>query len=278
MKVLLPAIRRSLFSREFWSVLAVRAAFILLLIILWQIVYVIFANNATPKTTVLFPSPLQVGSSLIAGFRSTGDGNYFHAIAVSLWRLVKGYCIAILIGFPLGLAVARWKLAKQTVGWMSLSLQAMPSIGWAPLAILWFGINSDTPVLFVTVAGSLFATVLAVSGGIEQVPPLLIRAGRTLGAKGPRLYFSVLLPAALPMIVNGLKVGWAFAWRSVLGAELLVTAGGLGRILQQNKMNEAAAGLFATIIVIIAISLIIETLLFAPLERHLRTMWGLETN
>lgn len=275
MKVLLPAIRRSLFSREFWSVLTVRVLFILLLLVIWQVVYVIYAGNS-PKTAVLFPSPLQVGNSLIAGFRNTGNGNYFHAIMVSLWRLMKGYCIAILIGFPLGLAVARWKLAKQTVGWMSLSLQAMPSIGWAPLAILWFGINSDTPVLFVTVAGSLFATVLAVSGGIEQVPPLLIRAGRTLGAKGPRLYFSVLLPAALPMIVNGLKVGWAFAWRSVLGAELLVTAGGLGRILQQNKMNEAAAGLFATIIVIIAISLIIETLLFAPLERHLRTMWGLE--
>jgi len=263
-------------SGEFWQTMAVRLVFLALLIALWQLVFVSISHNADPAMAALFPSPLQVWESLIKGFRTSGEHSYPHAIVVSLWRLVRGYLIAIAIGFPVGLAVARWKLAKQTIGWIALSLQAMPSIGWAPLAILWFGVNSDAPVLFVTVAGSLFATILAVSDGLAQVPPLLIRAGRTLGAKGPRLYFSVLMPAALPMIVNGLKVGWSFAWRSVLGGELLVTAGGLGRILQQDKIASAAAGLFATIIVIIAISLAVQTIVFSPLERHLRTIWGLE--
>jgi len=272
MKVLLSAAK----AREFWNTLAIRAGFLIVILIVWQFSYVFITGHADPKVAALFPSPQQVWDSLVNGFARSGDSNYSNAIAVSLWRLVRGYLIAIVLGFPLGLAVARWKLAKQTIGWLSLSLQAMPSIGWAPLAILWFGVTSDAPVLFVTVAGSLFATILAVSDGIAQVPPLLIRAGRTLGASGPRLYFSVLLPAALPLIVNGLKVGWSFAWRSLLAAELLVTAGGLGRILQQDKNAGSAAGLFATIIVIIVISLAVQTLLFSPLEKHLRVMWGLE--
>lgn len=276
MKTWLDSVMAVLKNREFWQTMLVRVVFVILLIGLWQLVFVSISHNASPATASLFPSPLQVWESLIKGFRASGEHSYPHAIVISLWRLVRGYLIAIAIGFPVGLAVARWKLAKQTIGWIALSLQAMPSIGWAPLAILWFGVNSDAPVLFVTVAGSLFATILAVSDGIGQVPTLLIRAGRTLGATGPRLYFSVLLPAALPLIVNGLKVGWSFAWRSVLGGELLVTAGGLGRILQQDKMASAAAGLFATIIVIIAISLAVQTIVFSPLERHLRTIWGLE--
>jgi NitT/TauT family transport system permease protein len=273
MKVLLQ--RGASVNGDFWQTLAIRIAFIGVLIVLWQFVFITISHRADPAVAVLFPSPWDVWRSLVNGF-SSGGSHYPNATAVSLWRLVRGYFIAIALGFPLGLAVARWKLARQTIGWLSLSLQAMPSIGWAPLAILWFGVTSDAPVLFVTVAGSLFATILAVSDGIAQVPPLLIRAGRTLGASGPRLYFSVLLPAALPLIVNGLKVGWSFAWRSLLAAELLVTAGGLGRILQQDKDAHAAAGLFATIIVIIAISLAVQTILFSPLEKHLRIMWGLE--
>jgi len=276
MKMWLAPIIASLKNRDFWQTMLVRCIFLVLIIVLWQIVYLSITRRADAALAALFPSPGEVWNSLVNGFRGTSEGNYPNAIAVSLWRLVRGYLIAIVIGFPAGLAVARWKLAKQTIGWLSLSLQAMPSIGWAPLAILWFGVTSDAPVLFVTVAGSLFATILAVSDGIGQVPTLLIRAGRTLGASGPRLYFSVLLPAALPLIVNGLKVGWSFAWRSLLAAELLVTAGGLGRILQEDKNAHAAAGLFATIIVIIAISLAVQTIVFSPLERHLRTMWGLE--
>ncbi len=273
MKVLLE--RGASINNDFWQTLAIRITFLAVLIVFWQFIFFYISRRADPALAVLFPSPWQVWQSLVNGF-SSGGNNYPGAIGVSLWRLVRGYFIAIALGFPLGLAVARWKLARQTIGWLSLSLQAMPSIGWAPLAILWFGVTSDAPVLFVTVAGSLFATILAVSDGIAQVPPLLIRAGRTLGASGPRLYFSVLLPAALPLIVNGLKVGWSFAWRSLLAAELLVTAGGLGRILQEDKDAHAAAGLFATIIVIIAISLAVQTLLFSPLEKHLRVMWGLE--
>jgi NitT/TauT family transport system permease protein len=133
----------------------------------------------------------------------------------------------------------------------------------------------DAPILFVTVMGALFATVIAVADGIANVPPLYSRAGRTLGARGPRLYFSVLLPAALPSIVTGLKVGWSFAWRSLMAGELIVNSGGLGFLLQRDRDNGDADGVVATILVIIVIGLAVQSIVFAPVERKLRSVWGL---
>lgn len=275
-----------------------RVVFVLLLLAAWQALHYFLVTRAGDVARGdLFPSPLQVGAKLWNGFAfsflsgsyqpppgAAMPQNFWQALVqadypsgalISLRRLIEGYFISLALGFPLGLLLARSPLAEKTLGWLALSLQAMPSIGWAPIAILWFGNQSDAPVLFVTVAGSLFATMLAVSESIRHVPPLLTRAGRTLGASGPRLYFSVLLPAALPAILTGLKVGWSFAWRSLLAAELLVQAGGLGLLLQRDKTLQQAAGLLATVIVIIAISLLVQAVLFAPAERRLRALWGL---
>jgi NitT/TauT family transport system permease protein len=200
---------------------------------------------------------------------------YPAAIWSSIWRLLQGYFIAVVVGFPLGLLVARFALAEKTIGWLSISLQSLPSICWVPLALLWFGRLNEAPILFVTVFGALFATVVAVADGIRNVPPLLARAGRTLGADGPRLYFSVLLPAALPNIVTGLKIGWSFAWRSLMAAELIVNSGGLGFLLERDRDNGDMEGVLATIIVIIVIGLAVQELVFAPLQKRLSTLWGL---
>jgi NitT/TauT family transport system permease protein len=285
-------------SRAALQDFVLRAVFIVLLLALWQALhYFLVTRTSDTARGDLFPSLAQVGEKLWNGFALsflTGNyqpppgapmpDNFWQALLqadyptgalISLRRLIQGYFIALAIGFPCGLILARSSLAEKTLGWLALSLQAMPSIGWAPIAILWFGTQSDAPVLFVTVAGSLFATMLAVSESIRHVPPLLARAGRTLGASGPRLYFSVLLPAALPAILTGLKVGWSFAWRSLLAAELLVTAGGLGLLLQRDKTLQQAAGLLATVLVIIAISLLVQAILFAPAERRLHAIWGL---
>ena len=105
--------------------------------------------------------------------------------------------------------------------------------------------------------------------------PILARAGRTLGATGPRLYFSVLLPAALPGIVSGLKVGWGFAWRSLMAAELIVNSGGLGFLLQRDREFGDADGVLATILVIIVIGLAVQDLIFKPIEKKLQSLWGL---
>lgn len=285
--------------RTFWGDLALRIAFVIFLLALWQCAhYLLVTKPQDFSRGALFPSPAQVGVWLWDKFGLsylTGDyqpppgedmpdsfwgalrlAAYPAAIGASIWRLLQGYFIATMIGFPTGLLVARSALAEKTVGWLSISLQSLPSICWIPLALLWFGrAGIAAPILFVTIMGSLFATVVTVADGIRNVSPILARAGRTLGASGPRLYFSVLLPAALPGIVSGLKVGWGFAWRSLMAAELIVNSGGLGFLLQHDREFGDADGVLATILVIIVIGLLVQDLLFKPIERKLQALWGL---
>jgi NitT/TauT family transport system permease protein len=284
---------------HFWNDVLIRAAFVLFLLALWQALYwLMVVRPADASRGALFPSPLQMAQWLWDGFGLSyfagtykpppgapmpgsfwevlGQVDYPRAILLSIWRLLQGYFIAVAIGFPLGLLVARFSLVAKTIGWLAVSLQSLPSICWIPLALLWFGALSVTaPILFVTVMGSLFATVVSVADGIATVPPLLSRAGRTLGANGPRLYFSVLLPAALPGIVSGLKIGWSFAWRSLMAAELIVNSGGLGFLLQRDRDFGDADGVLATIAVIILLGLGVQALVFKPVEQRLQTLWGL---
>ncbi len=286
-------------ARVRWLDLVVRVAFVALLLAVWQAAhYFLVTAPHDASRGALFPSPGQVGKWIWDGFGLSyftggyqpppghemphsfrevlSQVDYPKSIWASIVRLVQGYIIATLIGFPLGLLVARSALFEKTVGWLAVSLQSLPSICWIPLALLWFGrVSVTAPILFVTVLGSLFATIVTVADGIRNVPPLFSRAGRTLGAGGPRLYFAVLLPAALPGIVSGLKVGWGFAWRSLMSAELIVNSGGLGFLLQRDREFGDADGVLATILVIIVIGLLVQEAFFAPIERRLQHLWGL---
>jgi NitT/TauT family transport system permease protein len=286
-------------SRSWWGDVAIRIAFIWLLLVVWQLAhYYLVIKPEDASRGALFPSPLQVGQWVWNGFGLSfftggyqpppgyemprtywevlSQVDYPKNIGASIVRLLQGYAIATIIGFPLGLAVARSALVEKTIGWLSVSIQSLPSICWIPLALLWFGrVSVVAPILFVTVMGSLFATIVTVADGIRNVPPLFSRAGRTLGASGPRLYFSVLLPAALPGIVSGLKVGWSFAWRSLMAAELIVNSGGLGFLLQRDREFGDADGVLATIIVIIVIGLLVQEAFFSPVQRRLQHLWGL---
>ena len=291
--------------RGVWRDLALRIAFMVLLLAIWQGIHWWTVERTGDKSRgALFPSPAQVGYSMADGVALTyffhdekgerlyqpppgetmptsywgalKQSRYPAATGISIWRLLQGYFIATCIGFPLGLLIARSQLAEKTIGWLSVSIQSLPSICWVPLAVLWFSKYNDTaPILFVTIMGSLFATVVTVADGLKNVPPLFARAGRTLGASGPRLYFSVLLPAALPGIVSGLKVGWGFAWRSLMAAELIVNIGGLGFLLQRDREFGEAEGVLATILVIIVIGILVQDLLFKPVEKRLQNLWGL---
>ena len=277
---------------------AIRLAFVVFLAALWQGAhYLLVTRPENVSRGALFPSPMQVlgwiwdgfGFSYLVGqfqpaprtpmphsfLEAFGRSNYPVAIFASIWRLMEGYIISVAIGFPLGLLVARSALVDKTLGWLSTALQALPSMCWIPLAVLWFGRMAEAPILFVTIMGSLFATIIAVADGIRNVPPLMARAGRTLGADGSRLYFSILLPAALPTIIIGLKIGWSFAWRSLMAAELIVPNGGLGFLLQDDRENGNAEGVLATIIVIIIIGLGVQAIIFTPIEKRLQGLWGL---
>ncbi len=219
----------------------------------------------------IFPAPAAVARTLVGGF---ANGTMLVAIAISLRRLLVGFLISAVVGIGLGLAIGRVRLLDDTLGSLVLGLQALPSICWLPLALLWFGLNEQA-ILFVVVMGALLAITLATEAGVKNTPPLYLRAARNLGASGWRLYGLVVLPAALPAIISGMKLGWSFAWRSLMAAELLYVSLGLGHLLMMGRELNDMSQVVAVMLVIIAIGLVVDRAIFAPLESRVRDRWGL---
>ncbi len=219
----------------------------------------------------LFPGPFTVFEALIDGLRS---GTFITGTLVSLRRLLIGYSISLALGLTLGLLIGRNKALDQTIGSLVLGLQALPSVCWLPLAILWFGL-SERAIIFVVVLGALFSITLGVEAGVKNTPPLYLKAARTLGARGPALYTQVILPAALPAILSGLKQGWSFAWRSLMAGELLYFTLSLGNLLQTGRDLNDAAQVMAVMLLIVIVGVSIDQAIFAPIERRIRERWGL---
>jgi NitT/TauT family transport system permease protein len=219
----------------------------------------------------LFPTPWGVAQELYYGF---SDHSYWIAIAVSMRRVLIGYAISVVAGMILGLGVASNKFLEETMGGLLVSLQSLPSICWWPLALLWFGLNQNA-ILFVVIMGSLLSVTLAMEDGRKQMPKIYGMAGRNLGARGFQLFWHVLLPASLPFIVSGLKQGWAFAWRSLITAEMLYVSLGLGQVLMMGRETNNMNAVIAVMILIIALGYIVDGLIFKSMERHLRHKWGL---
>lgn len=243
----------------------VKVIFFALLIVLWQTVSALNIWNE-----LLFPGPLQVLTTAVAVFQ---DGSMTGAILASMKRLCIGYGISIAVGIPLGLVMGRVRLVDETIGTLALGLQALPSICWLPLAILWFGLN-EVAMNFVIVMGSVMALCLAVRDGVRSIPPLLLRAAKVLGAEGGNFYLHVLLPASLPSVLTGARLGWSFAWRSLMAAELLYGTVGLGSTLTMGRELHDMALVVATMLVIIAIGLLADRMLFGTLDNVIRARWG----
>src|SRR6185436_8208737 len=153
--------------------------------------------------------------------RMIGTSFFWDMVATTLRRALVGFAAASAVGLVLGIAVARNRVLRAGLGSMITGLQTMPSIAWFPLAILFFQLTENA-IFFVVVLGAAPSVANGVIAGVDYVPPLLVRAGKNIGARGLRLYWHVIAPASLPSIVAGLKQGWAFAWRSLLAGELLV--------------------------------------------------------
>ncbi len=220
----------------------------------------------------MLPGPGGVAVSLAHEARS---GALLRAILKSLHRLFAGYAISAALGIVLGMLLARSRILRAAVGPVVIGLQALPSICWLPLALLWFGL-SEKAILFVVVMGSLLSITIATEGAVRAVPPLYVRAARTMGSRRLRLYTRVILPASLPGIVTGLKLGWTFAWRSLMAGELLYVSGGLGQLLTLGRELGDMARVMAVMVVIVALGLIFERLLFGTVEKHVRERWGYE--
>ena len=238
-----------------------------MLLALWEI---LFELRLWPP--YVFPSMSSVAQALIAGF---ADGSYPLAIAISLRRILIGYGISLIIGIPLGLILGRVRLVQETIGSIVLGLQALPSICWLPLALLWFGL-SEKAILFVVVMGAVLSVTLATADGVRNTSPLYLRAALTLGAQGMQLYPMVILPAAWPAILSGMKLGWSFAWRSLMAGELLYVSLGLGQLLAMGRELNDMSQVITVMLIIIAIGLLVDRVVFSPVERHVRERWGLQ--
>jgi len=195
---------------------------------------------------------------------------------VSVTRLAIGFALSIVFGAILGLLMWRWRGLDEFVGPVFLGLQTLPSVCWVPLAILTFGIN-ETAILFVLIMGSFFAIAISLRDGLRTIPPIYSRAGLMLGARGWRLYRYVLLPASLPALTSSLRSGFSFAWRSLMGAEMLfaVERHGLGMLLSIGRDQSDVAQVVAVMIVMVVIGMVVDRFGFARLERAVHQRFGL---
>jgi NitT/TauT family transport system permease protein len=244
------------------------AAFFAVLLLLWDAAF-----RARIWSPVLLPSPWQVASYLKS---AAADGTLAKAALITMRRLLAGYFIGLVVGLPLGLLTARWTLFRDTIGTMALGLQTLPSVCWVPLALLWFG-QTDAAMLFVVVMGTLWSVVIATETGVSNVPPIYRRAALTMGSKRLHMWLKVILPAALPFIVSGMKQGWAFAWRSLMAAEIFVTiltGFGLGQLLHYGRELSAMDQVIAIMLVIVVIGLLADKIFFSPIEKFLHRRWG----
>ncbi len=242
--------------------------FFVLLLVAWQAVCL-----ARIWSPVLVPSPVSVGRYL---WEAAGDGTLWSATVVTLKRLLLGYFFGLVIGLPLGLLTARFKILEDTLGLLALGLQTLPSVCWVPLALLWFG-QTEAAMFFVVVMGTLWSVIIATDNGVKNVPPIYARAARTMGSSGLHTWLKVMLPAALPFIVGGMKQGWAFAWRSLMAAEIYVTilsGFGLGHLLHYGRELNAMEQVIGIMLVLLLIGLLADKILFSPWERFLHKRWG----
>jgi NitT/TauT family transport system permease protein len=252
-----------------WSVAAPLLA-LTLLIGGWQ-VFVL----AGIKPAYIVPGPLDVVRQVGLGW---GRGDIQRALLTSLQRGTVGFAVSVLVATPVGILVARVRWVRMAFGPLITGLQVLPSVAWVPAAILWFGL-SDATTYFVILMGAIPSIINGLVAGVDQVPPLYRQVGRVLGANPVELVRHVLLPAALPGYVAGLKQGWAFSWRSLMAAEIIAVGGqigfGLGSMLQQGREMQDMSVVLVAILLILGVGIGVELIVFAPLERGLLRRRGL---
>ncbi|RXS65144.1 ABC transporter permease [Streptomyces sioyaensis] len=237
---------------------------------LWQLAY-----HVELKPHYLLPSPLDVFDSLRQKWL---EGTLLSFVWTSVSRGALGFVTSVAIGTVLGLIVARVKAVRAAIGPILSGLQSLPSVAWVPAAIIWFGL-SDATIYAVVLLGAVPSIANGLVAGVDQISPLYLRAGRTIGATGLTGVRHVLLPAALPGYIAGLKQGWAFSWRSLMAAELIVNAPdlgtGLGQLLEQGRELQDMSWVLAAILLILIVGIGIELLIFAPIERRVLRSRGL---
>ena len=234
------------------------------------VIIAIWWLGARAASSPLFPSPADVAQSVGQSLKS---GVLIRAIWTSGLRLTVGYLIALAAGVPLGALLARSSLVRKAIGPLVLGLGAVPSICWLPLAILWFGL-SEMAIQVVVILGALLPIATATESAVRHVTPTIERAARTMGASGITPLWRVTLPAAVPGILSGAKLGWTFALRSLMAGELLFVSGGLGQLLETGRDMGDTALVVAVVVVVVLLARACELALFSPIDREIARRWG----
>ena len=256
--------------RKVWSASWPPLVALVLLVGVWQIAY-----SSGIKEPYQLPSPADVWASLRT---DASSGDLAEAVFNSLRRGGLGFLAALAIGTPLGLVIARVRPVRRAIGPLVSGLQSLPSVAWVPAMILWFGL-SDAAIYGVILLGAVPSIANGMVSGIDQIPPLYQRVGRVLGARGLTAARFVLLPAAMPGYVGGLRQGWAFSWRSLMAAELITYSPelglGLGQLLDRGRQLSDISMVFGGILAILVVGIAVELCVFAPVERRVLRRRGL---
>ncbi|MCF2535868.1 ABC transporter permease [Streptomyces sp. FB2] len=244
---------------------------VLLVLALWQ--FLVSSGIADDPTKL--PPPSAVWDELREAWL---EGTLHQYIWTSVSRGLLGFLLALAIGTPLGLIVARVRFVRAAIGPILSGLQSLPSVAWVPPAVIWLGLN-DRMMFAVILLGAVPSIANGLVSGVDQVPPLFLRAGRTLGATGLKGTWHVVMPAALPGYLAGLKQGWAFSWRSLMAAEIIASSPdlgvGLGQLLENGRNTSSMPMVFFAILLILVVGIAIDLLIFSPLERRVLRGRGL---
>lgn len=252
----------------------IQIGFIAIVIITWQLIADLHLFEET-----LFPSPRGILESFRLWFQ---NGGLITALEISLPRIAVGFLLAVAIGVPIGVLMGRIRLFELSVGTVFRILQPVPAIAWIPIAIIWFTSVSEAAKLFILLTGGLFPIVVTTASAVGTVPPVYVRCARTLGVKGFNMLRRVIIPASVPTIFAGMRIAWAFCWRALIAAEIILASRtgpgqeGLGGILDVSREFQAINLAGMVMVVLATLGYAIDVLLMGNLERRIRRKRGLE--
>jgi NitT/TauT family transport system permease protein len=240
--------------------------FYLLILVTWQ---ALFWAQIIPD--YLFPSPVQVARRL---WELGADNYLWPSVKATFQRMGIGFGISVTLGLLIGLFMGMSRVVNSCLRSLFLGLQTLPTAAWVPVSLLFFGL-SDHGIYFVIIMSSAPAIAIAISDGIQHIPPIYLRAARTLGTPGYAMPTRVILPAALPSIVTGIKLGWTLAWHGDVSAELIKSSIGLGYLLQMGRELNDAAQVIGVMVLTILFGLLLDRFVFGLVQKRLLVRWGL---
>lgn len=242
------------------------------LIAVWQLLYVAATSWFQWVKPYAVPQPAGVVQSVLGLLK---NGTLLAAAVKSILRVAAGFGISLVAGVLLGVFITKFEFLSRNLKPLLLGVQTLPSICWVPFAILWFGLK-ESAILFVVVMGSVFSVSLAVESGVKEVPPIYIKAAKTMGVSGRMMYTKVILPAALPSFVAGMKQAWSFAWRALMSGEVMSASVGLGYTLMMGRNLADIDQVMTVMLVIVIIGIVVDKGIFSSVENRILKKRGLK--